>query len=80
MNKHSALTQAAEHREMEVFNHQINIDNYRLAIEEIESSHFDKPYMVEFADRLKELLQSSMQEQEKEKVLLKVIRKQLDDC
>lgn len=80
MNKHDTLKQAAEHREIEVFNHQINIDNYRLAIAEIEKNHSDKPHMIEFAGRLNELLQSSIQEQEKEKVLLKVIRIQLNDC
>ena len=38
----------------------------------------DKPHMVAFADRLRELLKSSIEEQDKEKVLLKVIRQQLE--
>lgn len=78
MTKYEILAQSAEHRETEVFHHQINIDNYRLAIEDIDVNHADTPHMVEFAGRLKELLQSSIQEQDKEKVMLKVIRAQLE--
>lgn len=77
-DKQDILKQAAEHRDLEVFNHQINIDNYSLAIAEVEKNHADQPHMVEFSARLKELLQSSIQEQDKEKVMLKVIRAQLE--
>lgn len=79
MNKQDILKQAAQHRELEVFNHQINIDNYRLAIAEVEKNHADKLHMVEFSARLKDLLKSSTQEQDKEKVMLKVILAQIED-
>ena len=72
------LTKAAEHREQEVLHHQINIDNYRMAIAEIEANHAGVEHMEEFAARLRELLTSSIQEQDKEKVLLKVIKAQLE--
>jgi len=78
MNKKQILVDAVKHRENEVLLHQINIDNYTLAIAEIELNMLDKPHMVAFADRLRELLKSSIEEQDKEKVLLKVIRQQLE--
>ena len=71
------LTQAAEGREREVMHYQINIDNYERAIAEIEANH---PDMGEFADRLRELLASSRVEQAKERVMLKVIRDQLEEA
>ena len=71
------LTQAAEGREREVMHYQINIDNYERAIAEIEAGH---PDMGEFADRLRELLASSRVEQAKERIMLKVIRDQLEEA
>ena len=71
------LTQAAEGREREVMHYQINIDNYERAIAEIEANH---PDMAEFADRLRELLASSRVEQAKERIMLKVIRDQLEEA
>lgn len=76
--KIETLTAAAEHRQREVEQYQINIDNYRLAIAEIEANHKGKPHMETFADRMRELLRSAIEEQEKEAVLLKVIRLQLE--
>jgi hypothetical protein len=72
------LTQAAEHRAKEVMHHQINIDNYTLAIAEIEANHRGDAEMAEFAGRLGELLQSSKREQAREAVMLKVIKSQLE--
>jgi anthranilate phosphoribosyltransferase len=77
-SKIETLTAAAEHRESEIFNHQINIDNFSLAIAEIEQNHAGKPHMEAYAARMRELLKSSIEEQEKEAVLLKVIRLQLE--
>lgn len=77
MTKEEILTAAATHREMEVMHHQINIDNYRMAIAEIEQNHAGKPHMEAFAEQLRDLLASSIQEQDKEKVMLKVIQMQL---
>lgn len=72
------LTHAAQHREREVMHHQINIDNYRLAIAEIEANHPDNPDLQAFAVQLRDLLASSIVEQAKEMVLLKVIKAQLE--
>ena len=71
------LTDAYEHRQREVLHHQINIDNYRLAIAEIAAKHPDDESMAEFAARLQELLASSLVEQAKEVVIRDVIAKQL---
>lgn len=72
------LTEAAEHREREVMHHQINIDNYTRAIAEIEANYSDAEPLTEFATRLKDLLASSIIEQAKEEIMLKVIRDQLE--
>jgi len=72
------LTEAAKHRAREVMHHQINIDNYRLAIAEIDANHADDETLVKFKARLEELLASSIAEQSKEKIILKVIKQQLE--
>ncbi len=78
MNKIEILTEALKHRESEVFHHQINIDNYRLALVEIADKHADCPHMAEFAERLRHLLESSIIEQSKEIIMRDVIAKQLE--
>lgn len=72
------LTQAAAHRAREVMHHQINIDNYRLAIAEIEANHTDEAHLQDFAALLRDRLASSLVEQSKERILLKVIKSQLE--
>jgi hypothetical protein len=79
MTKADILRDAAVHREQEVLHHQINIDNYRLAIAEIEQNHVGVAHMEEFGARLRDLLTSSIHEQDKEKVLLKVVKAQLGE-
>jgi hypothetical protein len=76
--KTEILQKAAEHREAEVLHHQINIDNYRLALEEIGANHAGDDDMLAFAEQLRQLLASSIREQTKEKILLKVIKQQLE--
>jgi len=71
------LTDAYEHRQREVMHHQINIDNYTLALEEIAEKHADSEVMVEFANRLRDLLASSIIEQAKEVIMRDVMAKQL---
>ena len=73
------LADAAAHREREVMHHQINIDNYQLAIAEIAKNHADDADLAQFAERLAELLSSSLVEQAKERIMLTVIRQQLGD-
>jgi hypothetical protein len=72
------ITDAYEHRKREVMHHQINIDNYQLAIEEIEAKHPIDEVMAEFANRLRDLLASSIIEQAKEIIMRDVIAKQLE--
>ena len=72
------ITDAYEHRRREVMHHQINIDNYQLALVEIAENHADNPAMAEFADRLRELLSSSLVEQAKEIIMRDVMAKQLE--
>ena len=71
------LTDAYEHRQREVMHHQINIDNYTLALEEIAEKHPEDEVMAEFAARLRDLLASSIIEQAKEVIMRDVIAKQL---
>ena len=71
------ITDAYEHRRREVMHHQINIDNYQLALVEIAENHADNPAMAEFADRLRDLLASSIIEQAKEVIMRDVMAKQL---
>lgn len=73
------LIDAANHREQEVFQYQVNIDNYSRAIAEIEARHRGIPHMESFAKTLRDLLKSAREEQDKERVLLKVIRDQLEE-
>ena len=72
------IADAYEHRRREVMHHQINIDNYQLALVEIAENHADNPAMAEFADRLRELLSSSLVEQAKEAIIRDVMAKQLE--
>lgn len=64
-------------RQREVMHYQINIDNYRLAIRKIESGNLTD--LEEFANQLKELLNSSIKEQAKEQLLAEVILEQLKE-
>ena len=72
------LTAALTHRKQEVLHHQINIDNYRLALAEIAEKHPDCPHMAEFAQRLQHLLDTSLIEQRKEIIMRDVIAKQVE--
>ena len=71
------LGDAKEYRIREIMQHQINIDNYRISIEVIKKDYPEDLAMLEFAERLQELLASSIIEQRKEKVLLAAITSQL---
>jgi hypothetical protein len=75
MSKLEILSEALKAREEEVLHYQINIDNYRLAIEKSK----DDEELTEFVDRLRELLASSLLEQKKAKIMLEVIREQVEE-
>lgn len=71
------LQDAFTQRNKEVLHHQINIDNYRLALEEIEEKHPNCPHMAEFGKHLTHLHDTSVIEQAKEIIMRDVIAKQL---
>lgn len=77
-NKLEILTTARDHREQEVMHHQINIDNYRLALAEIAEKHPDCPHMAKFSAQLQSLLDSSVIEQRKEIIMRDVIARQVE--
>lgn len=68
------LTSALEGREKELIEYQVNIDNYRLAIERISSDDED---LQPFRQQLQELLRSSLLEQRKSTIIRDVIAEQL---
>ena len=73
--RHDILTQSVEARENDIMLYQINIDNYRAAIADVEANH---PDLSDFADQLRDLLQSSLREQKKEQIMLAAIRANLE--
>jgi hypothetical protein len=73
--RHDVLTQSIEVRENDIMLYQINIDNYRAAIADVEANH---PDLSDFADQLRDLLQSSLREQKKEQIMLAAIRANLE--
>jgi predicted esterase YcpF (UPF0227 family) len=76
MNKQEILTKALEARHEEIMNYQINIDNYTLAVEHINASGDED--LIDFAEKLNQLLRTEKIEQKKAKVIRDVIQKQLE--
>lgn len=77
MDKLETLQSALVAREDEILNYQINIDNYARAIDKIKAEHADKPAMVEFRDRLSDMLEQHKTEQLKAIIIRDVIADQL---
>jgi hypothetical protein len=77
MNKLDTLTAAHEGRNDEILGYQINIDNYVRAIAKINVEHADNPAMIEFRDRLEDMLTSHKTEQLKSIIIRDVIADQL---
>ena len=69
----SILSSAYDARVKEITEYQVNIDNFRLAIEKIG----DDSDLQEFKNHLSSLLSSSLLEQKKAKIMLSVIEQQL---
>lgn len=79
MTKQEKLKIALAAREDEVQTYQINIDNYMLAIAHIDTlSSVDQDDLAEFKQRLMQLLKSEILEQKKSKVMLAVLKQQLE--
>lgn len=68
------LTAALDARIKEVTEYQVNIDNYRLAIEKIGDDEELRP----FKQQIQTLLTSSLLEQRKAQIMLDVIRSQTE--
>lgn len=79
MTKLETLQSALCTREDEILEYQINIDNYTRAIAKINSEHADNPAMIEFRDRLSDLLSSSKTEQLKAIIIRDVIAEQVTE-
>jgi hypothetical protein len=68
------LTSALDARIKEVTEYQVNIDNFRLAIERVG----DNQELQTFKENLQNLLSSSIIEQRKAQIMLDVIQSQLE--
>lgn len=77
--KISILFAAAENRKKSVIEYQINIDNYKLAICEIEKNYADDKDMISFKSHIEKLLNDNIREQKKEKIMFDVILSQLGE-
>jgi hypothetical protein len=62
-------------REREIIEYQVNIDNFRLAIKQVEDAD-----LQEFKTQLQTLLASSLLEQKKTQIMQTVIQYQLDNA
>ncbi len=73
------LAMSLDARVAEVMHYQINIDNYGLALEEINSlPPAERNELSVFAEQLRGLLASELLEQKKAKIMLAVIKKQVE--
>jgi hypothetical protein len=72
--KQEILNTALETRKKEVTEYQINIDNFKLAIEKIGNDQ----ELADFKKHLEHLLASSKLEQRKSRIMLEVIESQLE--
>lgn len=77
MNKLEILKNALAGREEEIFNYQINIDNFVLAIAKVQKEHSGKRGMKEFSKDLKKRLQSTETEQLKAIIIRDVLVDQI---
>ena len=79
MNKLQTLQSALEPRNNEILDYQINIDNYTRAINKINAEHADNPAMIEFRDRLADMVESHKTEQLKAIIIRDVIADQITE-
>jgi hypothetical protein len=72
------LKASLDARIQEVMHYQINIDNYRIALEEISKmSDDDRAMLSGFADQLRTLLSSEKLEQKKAQIMQTVLKQQV---
>jgi hypothetical protein len=78
-SREEILKTSLEARESEVMHYQINIDNYTLALQEIETLSADeRAELSAFTEQLRTLLTSEKLEQKKAKIMLAVVKKQME--
>ena len=79
MNKLETLKLALDGRKEEIFGYQINIDNFTRAIEKINAEYSDNPEIIEFRDKLIDMLDSHKTEQLKAIIIHDVIAEQINE-
>jgi len=78
MTKFELLSQAKEMREREVLEYQINIDNFKIALQNIAAMPAEERQGVaEFEAQLNKLLNDNLREQKKSQIMLDAINMQL---
>lgn len=79
LSRAEILSQALEARDAELLGYQINIDNYALAITEIDQRYPDNDDLAIFAVELQERLDEERRQQLRCRVIRDVIAAQLTD-
>jgi len=79
MNKLETLKLALDGRKEEIFGYQINIDNFTRAIEKINTEYSGNPEIIEFRDKLIDMLDSHKTEQLKAIIIHDVIAEQINE-
>jgi len=78
-SRESILKSSLGAREQEIMHYQINIDNYILALVEIDKLPMNEKYdLAKFTEQLQELLSTEKLEQKKSKIMLSVIKSQVE--
>jgi hypothetical protein len=73
------LKSSLDARVQEVMHYQINIDNYRIALDEISKmSDDDRAMLSGFSDQLRTLMSSEKLEQKKAQIMLSVLKQQVE--
>jgi hypothetical protein len=77
--REEVISLSLEARIQEVMHYQINIDNYTIALEQISKLPSDEQAeLSEFAQQLSSLLSSEKLEQKKAKIMLNVLKQQME--
>jgi len=71
------LREAEKQRQEAYDNYQMNLTNFRLAIQEIDENYADDPDMREFRKTLEGHVRDTVRERKKEAIMLAVIKQQL---
>lgn len=79
MNKLQTLQSALSPRDDEILSYQINIDNYTRAIAKINTEHLDNHAMIDFRDKLTDMVESHKIEQLKASIIRDVIADQITE-